>query len=106
MDYDHVSSPLDSHAEAGSSQYICVNPVDLSHLNSIAPSVADGQQSSCIGIDSSHHHYHHHHHTHQTGLSKLATGLSDTPHPSYVEINAAHLKGHQHLLDASTLTYL
>ncbi|KAM4609689.1 homeobox protein Hox-C3a isoform 1-T4 [Polymixia lowei] len=88
MDYEHISSPLGSHSEANSSQYIPVNPVDLPHLNCILPSVADGPQSSCTGIDSTHHH---------AGISKLALGPNNAHPFSYA---------YQNRLDTSTLTYM
>ncbi|XP_034028342.1 homeobox protein Hox-C3a-like [Thalassophryne amazonica] len=53
------TSPFDSHSRFGCSQYIDVNPEDLSNLNCISPSVAKSPASSFPGIDS-----------HPTGISK------------------------------------
>ncbi|XP_018521410.1 homeobox protein Hox-D4 [Lates calcarifer] len=54
MDYVSVSSPIfGSHSDSSSGQY--VHPADLPHLSHIPPSVANGLQPSCTGVDSHHH---------------------------------------------------
>ncbi|XP_070767252.1 homeobox protein HOX3-like [Enoplosus armatus] len=54
MDYAPTPSSLfGSHSDASSGQ--CIHPADLSHLNCILPSVANGPLPSYTDIDSHHH---------------------------------------------------
>lgn len=56
MDCAPMSSSFwSSHSDASSAHYIHVNPVDVSNLNCLLPSVSNGPVSSCAGVESHHH---------------------------------------------------